>query len=343
MNDFLTWKSEDNSSVLVTGATGALGPRVVEALHRSGYSVRVLDLDPPAPGAFGSSVDFRLGDIKILKDIRSAIKDVHLVVHMAAIPHVANPPHDRSPLYALVNVDGTKNVVEMALKAGVKRFVFFSTIAVYGNSAGRTVLNEDTIPKPETLYAQSKSHAERIVLDAYRPDGVPLGSVLRLAAAYGSQVKGNYRRLLQALAGKRFIPIGPGTNRRTLVYDKDVARAVLAVIANPNAAGKVFNVTDGEIHSLNDIIQSMCGALGRRPPRIHLPVAPSRMAADIIDKGTMLLGLGFPGLRSALDKYTEDIAVDGHRIQNEIGFRPKYDLLSGWEEAIEEMRARGDL
>ena len=61
------------------------------------------------------------------------------------------------------------------------------------------------------------------------------------------------------------------------------------------------------------------------------------------DKGTALLGHGFPGLRSALDKYTEDMAVDGHRIQDEIGFRPKYDLLSGWKATIEEMRARGEL
>ena len=72
---------------------------------------------------------------------------------MAAILHDMNPPHDRIPLYTLVNVDGTRNVVEMALKAGVKRLVFFSTITVYGNSGG-TVLNEDTIPRPETLYAQ---------------------------------------------------------------------------------------------------------------------------------------------------------------------------------------------
>jgi UDP-glucose 4-epimerase len=122
-----------------------------------------------------------------------------------------------------------------------------------------------------------------------------------------------------------------------------VASAALAVVGHPNAAGRIFNVTDGEIHSLSDIIQSICEALGRRPPRMHLPIAPLRTAADIIDKGTTLFSIGHPGLRSALDKYTEDMAVDGHRIQAEIGFRPKYDLFSGWRETIEEMRARGDL
>jgi UDP-glucose 4-epimerase len=304
--------------------------------------VRVLALDHPFPGAFDPAVDFRLGDINVFRDVRSAIKDAHLVVHMAAILHVMNPPHARMPLYTLVNVEGTRNVVEMALTAGVKRLIFFSTISVYGNSNG-TVLNEDTIPKPESLYAQSKRQAERIVLEAYRPNCVPLGTVLRFAAVYGSRVKGNYRRLLLTLAKKRFVPVGPGTNRRTLIYDKDAANAVLSVLNNPSATGKIFNVTDGEIHSLNDIIHSMCDALGRRPPRMYLPVAPLRTGAEIVDKGTRMLGLRPFGFRSALDKYTEDLAVDGQKIQDETGFRPEYDLLSGWKETIEEMRARGEL
>jgi UDP-glucose 4-epimerase len=290
----------------------------------------------------GPSIDVRIGDINSLKDMRSAVKGVHLVVHMAAILHVMNPTRDQIPLYKVVNVDGTRNVVAVALEADVKRLIFFSTIAVYGDSAG-SVLNEDTTPRPKTLYAQSKRQAEQIVLDACLPDGRPFGTVMRLAAVFGSRVKGNYRRLLQALAKKRFVLIGPGTNRRTLIYDKDVANAVLAVLNNPSAAGKIFNVTDGEIHSLNDIIQSMCEALGRKPPRAHLPVAPLRTAANIIDKGTRMLGLDFAGFSNTLDKYTEDLAVDGQKTQDEIGFRPKYDLLAGWKETVEEMRAIGDL
>ena len=188
-----------------------------------------------------------------------------------------------------------------------------------------------------------RSLAEQIVLRTCLPDGRPFGTVMRLAAVYGSRVKGNYLHLLQALARKRFIPIGPGTNRRTLIYDKDVANAVLAVMTNPNATGRVFNVTDGEIYSLSDIIRTICEALGRRSSRVRLPVAPLRTCAEIIDKGARLLGLGFPGFCGALDKYTEDLAVDGHRIQDEIGFRPKYDLLSGWKETIQEMCAKGDL
>lgn len=84
-------------------------------------------------------------------------------------------------------------------------------------------------------------------------------------------------------------------------------------------------------------------ALGRRTARVRLPVAPLHICAEIVDKGARLFGLGLPGFRSALDKYTEDMAVDGNRIQHEIRFSPKYDLLSGWKETREEMRTRGEL
>ena len=326
----------------MTGATGALGPRVVEVLQHSGYPVRVLALDPPEPKMFSQSTDFRLGDINDERTVRIAVSGVTAIIHMAAMLHINTPSPEQLSLYKLINIDGTALVAQAAIEASVQRVVFFSTIAVYGHGDGR-MLDENTRPHPDTAYAETKLCAERLILDAQRLDGKPLGTVLRFAAVYGSRVKGNYRRLLQALARKQFIPIGPGTNRRTLIYDKDVANAALAVLTNPNAAGKVFNVTDGEKYSLRDIIKTICDALGRRPPRMYLPVAPLRTGAEIVDKGARLFGLGVHGFRGALDKYTEDMAVDGNRIQEEIGFRPKYDLLSGWKETIEEMRERGDL
>jgi len=157
---------------------------------------------------------------------------------------------------------GTAAVVEAAIKAGVKRVVFFSTIGVYGPSES-CVLNEMSPTHPDTLYAQTKPAAEEIVLDAKETDGQPLGTVLRLGAVYGSRIKGNYERLTRALERHRFIPIGGGLNRRTLVYDKDVGRAAALAVSHPAAAGRVFNVTDGEFHPLNEIIESICSALGR--------------------------------------------------------------------------------
>ena len=274
--------------------------------------------------------------------VQSAMQGVDAVIHMAALLHIVNPPPELREKYERVNIGGTATVVEAAIKAGVKRVVLFSTIAVYGPSDGR-VLNEMSPTHPDTFYAQTKCAAEQIVLNARGADGQPLGAVLRLGAVYGARIKGNYERLTKALAGNRFIPIGSGSNRRTLVYDKDVGRAAALAVSDPAAAGRVYNVTDGGFHTLNEIIESICSALGRKPPRLSLPVGPIRVVAGLIEKGANVVGMKAPVTRATIDKYTEDIAVDGSLIQKELGFSPQYDLKSGWEETIREMREAGAL
>ena len=233
-------------------------------------------------------------------------------------------------------------VVESAIKAGVKRVVLFSTIAVYGPSDG-CVLNEMSPTHPGTFYAQTKRAAEQIVLKAKQSDGQPLGTVLRFGAIYGPRIKGNYQRLLQSLARGRFIPVGDGRNRRTLIYDRDVAKAVLLAVQHPAAAGNVFNVSDGEFHTMNEIISVMCEALSRNPPRVSLPVRPVRLAVGILEDAGRMIGYQSPVGRATIDKYTEDIAVDSRLIQRELGFKPQFDLESGWRETVQEMRRIGEL
>jgi UDP-glucose 4-epimerase len=328
--------------VLVTGATGAIGPRVVHALYQAGYRIRTFSVDAPASGMFPANVEVVIGDVTNKAAVESAMRGVDAFVHMAALLHIFNPPPEMREKYEQVNVGGTMTVVDAAMKAGVKRVVLFSTIAVYGKADGQ-VLNEQSPTHPETYYARTKLAAEQIVLNARGSDGQPLGTVLRLGAVYGSRIKGNYERLTHALARNRFIPIGNGVNRRTLVYDKDVGRAAVLAVSHPAASGRVFNVTDGEFHTLNEIIEAICSALGRKPPRFSLPVGLSRVVAGIIEKGCHSMGIKSPGIRAMIEKYIEDIAVDGSLIQKELGFVPHYDLKTGWEETIKEMREGGAL
>jgi nucleoside-diphosphate-sugar epimerase len=328
--------------ILITGATGAVGPLIVKAFHAAGYSIRTLSIDPPTINVWPDEVETLIGDVTDLSAVRAAMQDVQSVIHLAALLHVINPPQALEEKYQRINVGGTATVVSEAIRAGAKRVVFFSTIAVYGHSHGR-VLTEDTPPYPDTIYSQTKLAAEKIVLEAKDADGCSLGTVLRLGAVYGPRVKGNYQRLLESLVRSRFIPVGNGSNRRTLVYDKDVARAAVLASEHPNAAGKIFNVSDGEFHSLNDIIQTMCKALGREAPRVSLPVRPVRFAAGLVEDAARLVGYQPPIRRATIDKYTEDTAVDSQRIQEELGFVPKFDLVAGWKDTIQEMRRSGQL
>ncbi|MDO9566741.1 MAG: NAD-dependent epimerase/dehydratase family protein [Candidatus Desulfaltia sp.] len=150
--------------VLVTGATGAVGPRVVHALHYAyaGCQIRAFSVDTPTSAIFPQSVEVLIGDVTDKAAVQSAMQGVDAVIHMAALLHIVNPPPEMREKYECVNIGGTATVVEAAIKAGVKRVVLFSTIAVYGPSDSH-VLNEMSSTNPDTFYAQTKLSAEQIV------------------------------------------------------------------------------------------------------------------------------------------------------------------------------------
>ncbi len=329
--------TSEKTTYLVTGATGSWGPRVVQGLQEAGGRVRILSLEVPSTDGLPKGVEVRVCDITDRPAVESAMQGVDVVIHLAALLHAVDPSWELRGDYERVNVEGTATVVQEALRAGVKRLVFSSTIAVYGSNGGQ-VLTENSPPYPETLYARTKLAAERIVLEAKRLGGEPFGVVLRLGAVYGSRVKGNYRRLLCSLARGRFIPVGQGLNSRTLIYERDAARAVALAAKHPMAAGRIYNVSDGRLHTLRQIIATICEALGRTPPRMALPLGPVRLVAGMFEGTAKLLGYRSPIGKAMVAKYTEDIAVSSERIQMDLGFAPKFDLATGWRETIQEMR-----
>jgi UDP-glucose 4-epimerase len=327
---------------LVTGATGALGPAIVNCLAASGYRVRVYGNRQPSPALYEAPVEVLIGDICDCERLSRALHGVSHIAHLAALLHINDPRPELQAEYERVNVGGTETVLESALRAGVQRVAFLSTIAVYGYNRGIT-LTEETEPQPSTVYARTKLAAEQLVLDAKRLDGEAVGSVLRLAAVYGARVKGNYSRLVEALARGRFLAIGDGSNRRTLVHEKDVASAVVLALQSPLAAGKTYNVTDGNVSTLREIIAAICLALGRNPPRWRAPVWTVRAPLSAVDRVATLTHRRFPIGSAMLDKYLEDVAVDGRKIMRELDFRPAYDLQSGWKDAVVGMRSAGTL
>ncbi|MEI7901003.1 MAG: NAD-dependent epimerase/dehydratase family protein [bacterium] len=338
-------------TILVTGGTGAVGPRIVDVLVAEGYAVRILALDVPKPGALPPGVELRLGSVTDPDAVREAVRDCAGVVHMAALLHIVNPPPSRRAQYEAVNVGGTRTVLAAAQASGVQRVVFFSTIAVYGYGGqgngqwaigNQKILTEESPCQPDTFYGETKLAAEKLVLETQRPDNAPLGTILRMGAIYGSGIKGNYRKLALALAKHRFVPVGTGQNRRSLIYDRDVATATVLALRTPQAAGQVYNVTDNRFHTLAEIIAAICVALGRRLPRLRIPLVAARLAAAGADLFLRLAGRR-PIVRAAVDKYVEEVMVSGDKIQRELGFVPKYSLAAGWKECVVEMRAANEL
>lgn len=318
----------------MTGSTGVVGPVLVARLLAAGYRVRVLARRAVSTGVFAENVDIVLGDMTDRDAIQRAVAGTDLVFHLAAKLHSNNPAPGARRAYERINVTGTRFIADAAVEAGVKRVVFFSTISVYGDSHGSELLDEASPVRPASLYATTKREAENIVLSiSSSADNAPAGVVLRLAAIYGSRMKGNYYQLARWLKHGVFVPVGPGQNRRTLVYDADAADAAIVAAQHRLAAGEIFNVTDGAVHSFHEILGAISEAIGRRPPKWYVPVTLARTAGrgfDIFMKAAGRSGRILP----LLDKMTEDVAVSGDKIQATLGFRPRFDLRAGWRETV---------
>lgn len=316
-------------TALVTGAAGAVGLAIVRRLLATGYRVRILDMKLPLPGQLPDEVEPLQGDIGDRTILARATQGADVVFHLAAKLHINNPDPSLRDEYYRINVEGTRRVMDAAVDAKVSRLVFFSTICTYGPSVFPNVLDETSPVSCDSWYSKTKYEAEQIVL------GQGPSVVLRLAAVYGPRMKGNYVRLLQSLQKHRFLYVGSGQNRRTLVYDEDVAAAALLAAEHPQAMGQLYNVTDGQVHTLKEIVETMCRVLARRPPSIHIPVSLMKMCCGIAEAGIRCLGRRSPITRQLVDKLVEDVAVTDAKIERELHYRPQVDLARGWRQVAE--------
>lgn len=316
-------------TAFVTGATGTIGPELINHLLKRGWHVRALVRNLKPGIRLPDEVEVFNGCLDDTQVLDKAVKNTDTVFHLAARLHINNPGPELEAEYAHVNIEGTRRLAEAALSADVRRFVFFSTINVYGASKKSLVHNEESPLSPDSFYSQTKVSAEEIVLNK-----LP-AVVLRLAAVYGPQMKGNYPRLLNALQKRRFVLIGDGLNRRTLIHVYDACEAAVLAAEHPAASGRIYNVTDGRIHTMKEIIEAMCAALNKKLPKFYLPAAIMRPAFGVLEDGLGLLNYKSPVGRSTIDKLIEDLAASGERLNKELKFKPQYNLLKGWKDVIE--------
>lgn len=317
------------SCALVTGATGTIGPALVRYLFHNGYQVRVLLHSGPERGLLPAEAQSMYGDITDAASLNRIVKGVDVVFHLAAKLHINDPGPYLAADFERVNVRGTEHLVRAAAAANVSRFIYFSTINVYGSGGPGVTFSETSPAMPQTLYARTKLRAEQIALEEH-----PAATVLRLAAVYGPRMRGNYPLLVKALDRGMSVMLGNGQNRRTLVYLDDVARAAVTTAISPDAVGRIYNVTDGAVHSFDAIRRAMQRALGKSERMLYIPAGPVRGVLKIVNNLTGWAGLRLPLEPSIVDKLTEEMAVAGDRIQHELGFKPAYSLDKGWKAAI---------
>ncbi len=278
--------------VLVTGASGFVGGALVDRLLAEDVpTVASVRRPLPQPSSVHPPTGERMvavGDIGPHTDWRGALAGVDCVVHLAARVHVM---HERAadPLaeFRKVNVDGTLALARQAVAAGVRRFIFVSSIKVNGEGTapGRPFAADDA-PAPADAYGLSKLEAERSLLALAAETGMQI-VIIRPVLVYGPGVKANFRSMMSWLNKGVPLPLGAIDNRRSLVALDNLVDLILTCMNHPAAAGQVFLVSDGEDLSTTELLRRMAAAIGRPARLLPVPAAWLDGAARLLGKGAV--------------------------------------------------------
>ena len=304
--------------VLVTGASGFIG-RVL-CHHLQQRTVRVLGfMRQRCDGPWNEAI---MRDLTSVLRLHESLSGVDTIFHLAGKAHALTENIEEASGYQKINVNGTKLLLEAAVNANVRRFIFFSSVKAKGEG-GETVLDESCRMSPETPYGRSKLDAENLVLNAKE---IPHVAVIRPSMVYGPGNPGNLGKMISGIKKGFFPPFPKINNQRSMVHVEDVVQAALLAAENPQAHKQVYIVTDGQAYSTRQIYEWICQALEKPIPNWSVPLPVLQGLARIGDGIGAVRRKRFMFDSDALAKLTGSAAYSSAKIQRELGFVPKWTL-----------------
>jgi len=308
------------TKIMLTGANGFVGSALkAELVSGSGiHLVTAVRRGRKSPDCVA------VGNIDGGTDFSEALAGVDVVIHAAARAHIMRDEVD-DPLaeYRKVNVEGTLNLARQAVSAGVRRFVFLSSIKVDGEAtAPGNPFHADDVPSPEDAYGISKLEAEQgLILLAAETDMEMV--IIRSPLVYGPGVKGNFASMIKLIERGVPLPLGAIYNKRSLVGIGNLVDLIIRCINYPAAANQVFLAGDGEDISTTELLRGVGRAMGKPARLIPVPA------------GLLQLGATLLGRKAMAQRLLGSLQVDISKTCELLDWKPPYTVEEGLRRCFE--------
>jgi UDP-glucose 4-epimerase len=298
-------------STLITGATGFVGSKLVNSIHGK---IKILSRKK------NPDYDTIVCDLEVDFIPDHSLIGIDTIFHLAGFSHDVRDASKIKDLYQEVNVNTTVRIAKLAIKFGVKRFVFISSVKAGGGASQGVCANEELQGRPDGVYGETKREAEIELLKIGKESGMHV-SIIRPSLVYGPDVKGNLQLMLSGIEKGWFPPLPETGNRRSMIHVDDLVQAILLVSEDKRANGEIFIATDGTPHSSREIYNAMCSVTGKSIPKWSVPkalfdlaslVSPrvkykiNKLLGDECYSSVKLEGLGFKAKKSLKDMNETD-------------------------------------
>jgi len=318
-------------NILLTGSTGFVGQALLKTLTRPTQEKQA-ECSVSAALRTQSQTDtcssyncstYVVGNLNAYTDWAEALANEQVVIHTAARAHIMKDEvPDPLAEYRKVNLEGTLNLARQAAQAGVKRFIFISSIKVNGEQTplGKPFTPEDT-PAPEDPYGISKYEAEQGLQQLAQETGMEV-VIIRPPLVYGPGVKGNFASMVRLVEKGIPLPLGAIHNKRTLVALDNLVDLIITCIDHPAAANQVFLAGDGEDVSTTELLRGVAKAMGKPARLIPVPASILTMGATVLGK------------KAVAQRLLGSLQVDISKAREVLGWEPVVGVEAALETAV---------
>ncbi|MGR5070376.1 NAD-dependent epimerase/dehydratase family protein [Vibrio alfacsensis] len=295
-------------NILLTGSSGFVGKNLINSQLRSKNKMtfRIVVRNNSKIESEVNNSAFYIESYDGSTCWEGAFEGADCIIHLAGLAHKTNLLNSD---YKEVNTQGTLHFAKEAIKSGVKRFVFVSSIGVNGISTHETPFTESSMPFPHNPYAQSKHYAEIGLKKIAKETGLEV-VIVRPTLVYGPSAPGNFGMLTRLVNKLPILPFGSANNRRDFIAVQNLADLLVTCATHPDAAGHTFLASDGETVSIKEFTNAIADGLGKKVIQLPVPVSVMRLAGKLTGKSAMI------------EQLYGNLEVDSSNIKEVLGWTP---------------------